>query len=404
MTRDEVIRIFRAGVTAADPAQAVASALAERPFEVPEGRLVIIAVGKGAIAMHQGLGGLQADRTIIVTNPENASDVDGAEVFAAAHPVPDEIGLKAAEAVVAALRGLEARDAVLCLISGGGSSLLPSPVDGVSLEDKAALNRALLACGADIQGMNMVRQQVSRLKGGGLTRHAAPAKVRALILSDVVGDDLAVIASGPTVAPIGTRFSARQLLQDRGVWDGLPLSVRKALEGEDRDHAETQVEADNSLIGSNGHSVEAMAKAAGAEVQWHEAPLEGDVAEAAAQILALPKGLHVMGGETTVKITGTGRGGRNQELALRVAEGAKAAGWEAFCFLSGGTDGRDGPTDAAGGIVDQGTMDRLQGAGINVAEILQDNDSYRALKASGDLLITGGTGTNVADLQILWRA
>ncbi len=398
--RDRAQRIFAAGVEAADPGAAVARALARDRG----GWRQVIAVGKAARGMTaaalQVLGPIPA---LVVTNYENAAPLAGAEVLAAGHPVPDAAGEAAARAVEARLAEACLGDRVLMLISGGGSALLPAPADGLTLADKAAVNRLLLASGADITEMNLIRQQLSRLKGGGLLRAAAPAQVTALILSDVVGDDLRVIASGPTVAPIGTAHQARAALDALGLWDRLPGAVRRHLER--AVEPAPLPEAENRLIGSNAISVAAMAGAApGARVV--EAPLVGDVADAAARIwnTAGGPGTWLFGGETTVVLRGEGLGGRNQELALRVALEAEARGVAGpWVFLSGGTDGRDGPTEAAGGIVDPGSLDRMRAAGVEPAELLARNDSHAALAASGDLLVTGATGTNVADLQVLIR-
>lgn len=390
--------LFDRGVAAADPARAVAEALTG--VTAPAGRRQIIAIGKAARRMAEAaLGVLGPCETLVVTNYENAQPLAGATVMAAGHPVPDANGAAAADAVIARLSGLSQGDEVLALISGGGSALVPAPVAGVSLEDKAEVNRLLLASGADITEMNLVRQALSRLKGGGMLRLAAPARVRALILSDVVGDDLRVIASGPTVAPLGTAADARALLDRRGLWGRVPDSVRAAL-AQDRDDPPLP-RTKNVLIGSNALSVQAMAAAArGAIVA--AAPLTGDVEQAAQAILNALQGpgTYLFGGETTVQLRGQGRGGRNQELALRVALAAEARGLTGFVFLSGGTDGRDGPTDAAGGLVDDGTLARIRAAGIDPADALARNDSYPALAAAGDLLMTGATGTNVADLQV----
>lgn len=396
--------IFLEGVAAADPGQAVEAALAGQGFEQP----IIIAVGKAARSMAEAaMRQVRARTVIVVTNYENAKPLEGAEVLAAGHPVPDAEGARAALRVEEVLS--HATGDVLALISGGGSALLPAPVAGVSLEDKAEVNRLLLASGADIVTMNLVRQQLSRLKGGGLLRAAAPAKVTALLLSDVVSDDLRAIASGPTVSPIGTRAEAAAVLIDLGLWDRLPASVTTYLSQPQPDLGPLP-ESSSTLIGSNKISVAAMARAAGGGashgVHVFPMPLEGDVAEAARIIVDCAKGsgergVFLFGGETTVKLTGDGLGGRNQELALRVAVLAEAAGLGDYVFLSGGTDGRDGPTDAAGGLVDPGTLDRMRAAGLDPQEVLARNDSYHGLKAAGDLLQIGATGTNVADLQVL---
>ncbi len=424
--RKQAERLFRAGVAAADPVRAVRAALARRPLAPPpEGGVThVIAVGKAARGMAAAaLPRVPAPgRALVVTNPENARPLEGAEVMAAGHPVPDEAGRAAARAVIALLGQAGARDRILALISGGGSALLPAPVEGITLGDKAEVNRLLLASGADIHAMNLVRQQLSRLKGGGFLALAAPAGVRALLISDVIGDDARVIASGLTAPPLGTRAEARALLERLGVWEALPEAVRAHLE-RPAPPASPLPEADNEIIASNAASLAAMACAArsmgasagaDAHVRVFPAPLTGDVADAARRIMDFAgsgPGICLFGGETTVRLgrqggepgKGAGRGGRNQELALRLALLAEAAGWRDYAFLSGGTDGRDGPTDAAGGLVDAATPARIRAAHVDPQAALARNDSYHALKAAGDLLITGPTGTNVADLQVLIR-
>ncbi|MGJ8584756.1 MAG: glycerate kinase type-2 family protein [Marinosulfonomonas sp.] len=398
-------KLFQAGISAADPISAVRKSLEDMPITKGAGKIYLIAVGKAAIGMTQAALDCLPDvsETLVVTNPENAVELAGATVFAAGHPVPDETGLKAGRAVAAMLDQAGAEDTIVALISGGGSALLPAPVDGVSLGDKAEVSRLLLGAGIDIHGMNLVRQQLSRLKGGGFVQLASPAKVVALVLSDVVGDDLSVIASGPTVAPIGDKPTAVHLLQEAGIWQDMPQSVRDHL-GKAEPDAPPEITAENRLVGSNAKSVAAMAAIA-PEAHVYDRPLEGDVAEAAKIIMSQDgPGIWLFGGETTVRLAGTGLGGRNQELALRVALLAEEMGWgDSWVFLSGGTDGRDGPTDAAGGLVDGGSLARMRAAGDDPRAFLANNDSYHALQSSGDLLMTGGTGTNVADLQVLIR-
>lgn len=393
----EARRLFDTGVAAADPFAATEPALNGLDLHGP----LILAIGKAATRMAQAAMAHYAETdTIIVTNPENAQDIDGARVFAASHPVPDAVGLQASGAIIAKL-ATNTRP-VLALISGGGSALLPAPVAGITLADKARVNQLLLASGADILQTNLVRQHLSVLKGGGLTRHAAPQPVTALILSDVIGDDLRVIASGPTASPIGTPEQAVETLKTLNIWDHCPQTVRRHLSA---NHQAPQTPAaHNILIGSNTKSLEAMKAASSAKIG--NAHLTGDVA-AAARIIAHHyhdgPGITLFGGETTVQITGTGAGGRNQELALRVALIAEAEGWENWTYLQGGTDGRDGPTDAAGGLVDARTLPNIRAAGHDPKALLANNDSYAALKAAGSLLMTGATGTNVADLGILIR-
>ncbi len=396
--RAEALRLFDVAIEAADPAKALAAQVTS-PFSAPEnGRLILIAVGKAACPMlEQALAMTEGPaEALVVTNYENARAIEGATVMAAGHPVPDENGLAGATAVAELLKSTSARDRIVALISGGGSALLPLPVEGVSLADKARTSEVLLGAGFDITEMNLVRQQLSQLKGGGMACMAAPAKVEAYILSDVVGDDLRVIASGPTVAPIGTKSDARKLLAS--LWEQLPASVQSHLDTDSNDDGPP--EAANMLICSNRKSLEAMRDAhAGAVIV--DDRLEGNVADVAprlAQIAQETEGPAALlfGGETTVTLTGTGKGGRNQDLALRMALAGIEGDW---VFLSGGTDGRDGPTDAAGGLVDASSAARMADPHARLA----NNDAYAALASSGDLVITGGTGTNVADVQILLK-
>jgi len=243
----------------------------------------------------------------------------------------------------------------------------------------------------------MVRQQLSDLKGGGFLRNAAPHPVTALILSDVIGDDLSAIASGPTVGPIGTAETAITLLKSKGLWGQMPESVNTHLETAPLPAPLPQ--AINILVGSNGKSVAAMAAKAGS-AHVIATPVEGDVAEAARFICDnAGAGTTVWGGETTVVLKGNGRGGRNQELALRIAQEAAKRGWTDWVCLQGGSDGRDGPTDAAGGLVDHLTLSKIR----DLDGLLANNDSYAALAQAGDLLMTDATGTNVADLGVMIR-
>jgi glycerate 2-kinase len=410
--KDQARALFLTGVRAADPALAVKQALDGEPIEcTPKGCLIIIAFGKAACAMmEQALQHVpqgQSVDAIAVTNYENARDVDGARVLASGHPLPDENGLKAGIEVMRMLETASSDDTVLCMISGGGSALLPTPRKGLSLEDKILVSRILLSEGLDIAQMNAVRQQLSVLKGGGLSAMAHPAKVRSLIISDVVGDDISAIASGPTAPAIDSFGGTARLLEIRHLWPKLPCAAQTLL-AEPR--PSSSIKSDNTIICCNLQSLQAIAEAA---PEWSPqiipAPLVGDVRQAAQDIVehacAQPiqaQQLLIWGGETTVTLTGTGRGGRNQELAVRVASlAAELPG--RWVFLSGGTDGRDGPTDAAGGIVAADSLARAHANNLNVNAALRDNDSYRILDTAEGLLITGATGTNVADIQLLLR-
>jgi hydroxypyruvate reductase len=410
--RSELIQLFMAGVTAADPVGAVRRALEARPLDLPKGGTVfVLAIGKAAHGMMQAARAAipkgVPTRCLALTNYENHRDAAGVACYAAGHPVPDGRGMIAGLAVEKLLAEAGAGDVVLALISGGGSALLPGPVEGVTLAEKAEVNRLLLASGADIVDTNIVRQGLSRFKGGGLLRLAAPARVRSLILSDVVGDDLRVIASGPTVGPIADPATARAVARRLGIWDKMSEAARAALLR--AEPAALLPATDAELVGSNAISLQAMARAARRPVRIVGDPLIGPVEQAAETLLTLaadtPRGTALLlGGETTVIIRGTGRGGRNQELALRMALLAEARGLAGgWLFLSGGTDGRDGPTKAAGALVDEGSLARMRAAGIDPEARLANSDSNAALAASGDLLVTGATGTNVADLQIMLR-
>lgn len=389
-------QIFDTGVSAADPYLRVKSYI----DQVTDEPVLIIAVGKAAVMMARAaLETFPGTEAIVVTNYENAAVLTGATVMAAGHPVPDENGEMAGKAVIAALKC--ANGPVLALISGGGSALLPAPAGEITLADKAMVNEALLGGGIDISEMNLVRQQLSDLKGGGMLRLAAPHPVTALILSDVIGDDLSAIASGPTAAPLGDKAAARETLQKFGIWDEMPATVKAHLLRDE--NALDLPDHKNILIGSNGQSVVAMSQAV-SDVVMIDKSIEGDVADAAKEICdSCGHGITVWGGETTVLLRGDGRGGRNQELALRIAIEAKARGWSDWTCLQGGSDGRDGPTDAAGGIVDAGTLQRIAEAGGDLEALLANNDSYAALALAGDLLMTDATGTNVADLGVMIR-
>lgn len=388
--------LFDVAVRAADPALALRQSLTKAPF--PQGRPTIIALGKAAVPMlREALIHLPNAQAILITNAENKTTMAGVQTFIAGHPVPDQIGELAGQAVMSALDAATDQDCIIALISGGGSAMLPAPVSGVTLNEKMQVSKLLLAGGYSITEMNLVRQHLSRLKGGGFLR--TKASVHAYILSDVIGDDLRVIASGPTVGPIGTRADAVALLGP--IWADLPQSVQAHLMRPAPKLAPHRP-AQNHLIGSNRHSLNAVLAAAPQGAQIINDALIGDVSDAARLITqaarAAPPGAQclIFGGETTVTLRGTGRGGRNQELALRVALELQGFDRE-WVFLSGGTDGRDGPTDAAGGIVDAGSLGRM----TTPLAYLANNASYDALLSSHDLLMTGGTGTNVADVQIM---
>jgi glycerate 2-kinase len=439
--RPDALAIFKAGVAAADPYLAVRRCLSAasdhlaicldmgNPGKQRRGKwpgIHLIAFGKAACAMAKAAEeaipeSLWAGRGVAVTNYENVSALAHTEVFGAGHPLPDAAGLEAARRIREKLAQTRSGELVLALVSGGGSALLPCPVPPVSLQEKCAVTSLLLGSGSDINEINCVRKHLSQLKGGGFARLAAPADLHALILSDVLGDDLSAIASGPTVPDPSTFEEAIRILRGREIWERLPDTARGYLQQGSLGHAPETPKPDDpvfqhtghTLIGSNAISLNAavlMARQLGYETQVYSGHLCGIAREAAAQWVKSIAGSEpiqkptafLAGGETTVRLAGNGLGGRNQEMALAFALAAEQAGLAAdWVFLSGGTDGRDGPTDAAGGRVDGGSPARMRAQGIDPEALLGNNDSYHALEASGDLLITGPTGTNVADLQIL---
>lgn len=412
--------LFREGVAAANPEQAVAAALVERSATLEQApRIILVAFGKAACPMARAAMPFARNRlvtAIALTNHENVESVDGVEVIAGGHPIPDEGSIMGAAAIERAVSHAQEGDLVLVLVSGGGSALLCAPPSGVELADKIALNDALIRSGADICEINTVRPIFSRLKGGQLARLAGKARVLSLILSDVPGDDVATIASGPTAKLPSSTRRALEVLDKYGLRQKLPPALKCRL---DRIHdmpdaAVADVDnVDNVVIGSNSISLLSVVDKAGTKFgsvvhanDW----LEGDVLDAAAELhrIARAAAEHhgsvavICGGETTVKVKGNGKGGRNQQLALCFALLNELQPIDRpWVFLSGGTDGLDGPTDAAGGIVDAGSLDWMRQFGHDPAGSLENNDSYRALACSGDLLVTGATGTNVADIQIV---
>jgi len=418
--RQEAVALFLEGVAAANPEQAVAAALIERGAILDMApRIILVAFGKAACPMARAALPFVRDRlvtAIALTNHENVEPVDGIEVVAGGHPIPDKGSIAGAAAIERTVSSARDSDLVLVLISGGGSALLCAPPSGVDLADKIVLNDVLIRSGADIREINAVRQMFSRLKGGQMARLAGKARMLSLILSDVPGDDVATIASGPTARPSSSALRAREVIDKYELWQHLPAAIKYRLEKNKaipnaNDAALDNVE--NVVIGSNAISLQAVAKKAEAtfgSVVSVSGWLQGDVRDAAARLHLLacaatgrqgPVAV-VSGGETTVKVRGNGKGGRNQELALCFALLNERQPIERqWVFLSGGTDGVDGPTNAAGGIVDAGSPAWMRQLSLDPVDSLENNDSYHALACCGDLLITGATGTNVADIQIV---
>jgi hydroxypyruvate reductase len=340
----------------------------------------------------------------------------------AGHPVPDERGAAAARGILALAESATGEDLVLVLVSGGGSALTPAPAAPITLADKQAMTRLLLAAGATINQLNAVRKHCSLLKGGQLARAAAPAPVEALLLSDVIGDPLDVIASGPTTPDVSTFAEALAILDCFGLREHAPRTIVERLErGARGELPETPKPGDpifegvrNTVIGNNALVVEAAparARALGLNAHVLTRALEGEAREAAGRFIEMAReikagrgpiaapGCLIAGGETTVTVRGKGKGGRCQEFALAAA--LAIDGLEDIVVLAAGTDGTDGPTDAAGAIADGQSDARARAQGLDLAARLADNDSYPLFASLGDLVVTGPTNTNLLDLYLV---
>jgi glycerate 2-kinase len=383
-------------------------------------RLIVLGCGKAGASMARALEHRLGDRVrdgFVVVKDGYAMPTRRIAVAEAGHPVPDARGIAASRRLLEAAGAAGERDLVIFLVSGGGSALTPAPAPPVTLDEKQAMTRLLLAAGASINELNAVRKHLSLLKGGQLARAAAPARVLTLALSDVIGDPLDVIASGPT-APDATTFAdALDVLARRSVMDAAPPSVVARLKDGARGQiAETPKAGDpifervtNLVIGNNALVVEAavaQARALGYAPTLLTRALQGESRETARALVARARALAgraclVAGGETTVTVRGRGHGGRCQEFALAAAR--EIAGSDDVVVLAAGTDGTDGPTDAAGGLVDGATVARIRAAGGDAEAALADNDAYRALGLAGDLISTGPTNTNLLDVYLVLR-
>jgi len=392
------------------------------------GRLYLLGVGKAAARMAGGLEtvlGRGIDGGLVITTDGCGEPLRCVDVREAGHPVPDDRGVDAARRLATLAEGATAGDLVIAVISGGGSALLALPEDGLTLEDLASTEALLLRSGMAIREMNAVRKHLAALRGGGLAARIFPARLVVLVLSDVPGDSLSVIASGPTVPDPSTFAQAVAALRRFDVWDGLPARVRAHLSrGQRGDVPETPKPGDHRLEGAyhlivgSGRTAACAALATGEQLGYRglllTTTLEGEAREVgkvlasfARELIAFgrpiaPPCLLVASGETTVTVRGRGTGGRNQEVALSAALGI--AGTHDVAVASLGTDGRDGPTDAAGGIVDGNTVGLLESNGVDPLRALADNDAHAALRAAGALMCTGPTGTNVADLMVVLAA
>ncbi|MCL2011091.1 MAG: glycerate kinase [Synergistaceae bacterium] len=392
------------------PEQAVKEALAGNI----EGDIVLVAIGKAAWRMasaaYESLGSQIVRGCVITKDGYSMGPIGTLEIFEAAHPVPEQRNIDAARRAVSMVDGLTEKDTVLFLISGGGSALFELPPDGISLGDIAGMTSQLLACGANIVEINTLRKRVSSVKGGRFAQFCAPARVYSIVLSDVPGDRPDSIASGPAFPDSGTCGDALAVVRKYGL--DLPQNILEKISVYETpkklDNVVTRItgsgvvlcEAAQKFLTEKGFSVTLLTTTLDCEASEGGAFFAACACEAARTRKNRASSVaFIAGGEPVVKIKGGGKGGRCQEMALAAALGIQ--GLENAVFAAIGSDGTDGPTDAAGGVVDGGTARKILSAGLDPHAMLSGNDSYNALKAAGDLFITGPTGTNVNDLFLM---
>ena len=402
--------IISRSIAAVLPDEAVRRALEGRTFSRP---VTLVAIGKAAWRMakaaHGAIEGNIARGIVITKYGHSEGPIGELEIFEAGHPVPDESGVAAAQRALELVAGLTQEDTVLFLVSGGGSALFELPAPGASLEDIAQITRQLLACGAEITEINTLRKRLSAVKGGRFALACRPAKVLSVVLSDVLGDALDVIASGPAAPDKATNADAAHIVQKYGL--EIPQHIMPLLEVET---PKTLDHVESVITGSVSELCAAAARAAQAlgyqpliltTMLSCEAREAGETLAATAQSIrrgvlqeTLPCAI-ILGGETVVHLKGNGKGGRNQEIALAAAKGID--GLKDVCIFSLGSDGTDGPTDAAGGIVTGETAGRARALGLSIDAALGSNDAYPLLEALDSLIMTGPTGTNVNDVSVL---
>ena len=430
--REDATRIVLAAISAANPKEGVKRSCRIAGNDVAVGtwhrraedigRILVVGAGKASAHMATALEQVLGDRItsgIVITKYGHGVPLSRIRVAEAGHPVPDEQGVEATLELMRHVEGSTPDDVIFVLLSGGASSLLVAPAQGITLADKKTTTAVLLSCGATIQELNCVRKHLSRVKGGQLLRACGSAQVVSLILSDVIGDPLDVIASGPTVPDPTTFRDALGIVDRLGIRGSLPPRVVSHLEAGARgEHPETPKPDEGSfstshtaLVGTNSIALKGAACEAerrGYRSHILTSSLRGEASEAAKVVCALAEGVParggptalILGGETTVTLSpDAGKGGRNQEFALSAAR--EIRGRTNITLASVGTDGTDGPTDAAGGLVDGATWERAIRCGFSPDVALQRHDAYPLLRATGDLVMTGPTGTNVMDVIVV---
>jgi len=434
--RERALAILSGALASVDPVVALRTYLSlegdglyvsGRTYDLSRFRhIYVVGAGKASGAMAQALEEILGERLtsgLVNVKYGHLAPTQRVRLQEAGHPLPDEAGLSATGNIVDLLRETDEDDLVICLISGGGSALLISPREGISLEEVKRLTEALLRCGATIKEINAVRKHISQVKGGRLARLAHPASLITLILSDVVGDPLDMIASGPTVPDSTTYAQAWQVLERYELIEEIPPTIVRHLElGKAGQIEETPKKGDGAfeqtynLIMGNNRQAALVAVEKAQELGFNAllltTHLEGEAREVAKVLAALakevvqygepvsPPACLVLGGETTVTIKGEGKGGRNQEMALGSALAIE--GMEDVLILCAATDGSDGPTDATGAIAEGDTLARARELGLDARAYLANNDSYHFFQALGDLIITGPTNTNVNDLAMVF--
>jgi hydroxypyruvate reductase len=433
--RSDIREIFDCGLKAADSGETIRRAIVLRDDRLNVGdrvfdlrrykRIFCVGAGKASAAMAQSLEKILEGRIAegtVITKYGHGLSLNRISICEASHPVPDEAGIKGTKDILKLLEKCGEEDLVFCLISGGGSALMPLPAVGLSLADKEATTKELLKCGATIHEINTIRKHISGVKGGRLARAAYPATLVTLILSDVIGDNLDVIASGPTVPDRSTFAESLKIMEKYNITERVPSKVFEyLLRGKEGNEPETPKAGDPVfdksypvIVGSSRLSLNAAREKAlklGYHTMILSSYVEGETRDVARvhaaiikEILATGNPLKrpacvISGGETTVTIRGDGVGGRNMEFVLAAA--MDIDGMSGVTVLSGGTDGTDGPTDSAGAVADGNTVRRAEERGYRAEECLRRNDSYNFFKNIDDLLITGPTMTNVMDLRII---
>ncbi|SLM31249.1 Glycerate 2-kinase [Desulfamplus magnetovallimortis] len=429
------LKIFYKGVAAVSPEICVRKNLAlkngsikigKSSFSLEEtGKIYLVGVGKASAAMAGEAEATLADHIddgLVITKYGHSVPLKKCRLMEAGHPIPDENGVKATCELLSLISCAGPGDLVICMISGGGSALTPAPVEGISLADKQETTRHLLACGATIHEINTVRKHLSLIKGGQFCKNVNGANVVSLILSDVIGDDLDIIASGMTVGDGSTFNDCRDTLLHYRLWEKIPIAVRQHIEsGISGTIRETPKPGDalfanvhNYISGTLSHALSAAEEESvksGFNTLVLSSMIQGEATEVAKVLCAIAKETELWdrplkrpacllsGGETTVTLKGTGKGGRNMELALAAAINLQDS--KKIVILSAGTDGTDGPTDAAGAFADSSTVKHAKKIGLSLESYLADNNSYIFFKELGDLVVTGPTMTNVMDMQIV---